>query len=67
MIDPDLAKMVGILVGSGAAGSALALIPTLFTRRGDKPAYGTAAGVGFLVGASIGGLFGIFAVLLGRI
>lgn len=67
VIDSDLVKIIGILVGSGALGSLLALIPALFNRRGQSAKYGTAAGVGFLMGASIGGLFGMFAVLLGRI
>ena len=67
MIDPKLVKMIAILVVSGAVGSLLALVPVLFRKQKGEVRYGTTAGVGFLVGASIGGLFGIFAVLLNQI
>ena len=67
MIDPKLVKMLSILLISGSVGSLIALLPLLFRRDEAKPAYGTTAGIGFLIGASIGGLFGIFAVLLDQI
>ena len=65
MIDPKIVKIIGILLASGAIGSLIALVPLIFKK--GATGYGTTAGVGFLVGASIGGLFGIFAVLLGQI
>ena len=67
MIDPKLVKIVVILVASGAVGSLIALIPLLFKKSDGPSGYGTTAGVGFLIGASLGGLFGIFAVLLGQV
>ena len=67
MFDPKLVKMILIVVLSGAAGSIFALLPILFGKKDEKTGYGTTAGVGFLIGASLGGLFGIFAVLLNQI
>ena len=67
MFDPKLLKMFAILLASGVIGSLIALLPLLFRKIEKKPGYGTTAGIGFLVGASIGGLFGIFAVLLNQI
>ncbi len=67
MIDPKLVKIVMIIVGSGTMGSLIALLPLIFQRSEGRTGYGTTAGIGFLVGASLGGLFGIFAVLLGQV
>ena len=66
-MDPKLVKLFAIVIGSGAAGSLLALMPVLFGKNDGKTGYGTTAGIGFLAGASLGGLFGLFAVLLGQI
>ena len=67
LFNENLLKMVAIVVVSGGIGSAVAVVPILFRgNQGEEP-LGTTAGVGFLVGASLGGLFGIFAVLLGQI
>ena len=67
MIDPKLVKLVMIIVGSGTMGSLMALLPVIFQRSEGSTGYGTTAGIGFLVGASLGGLFGVFAVLLGQV
>ncbi len=67
MIDPKIIKIILILVGSGTVGSLLAILPVLFGKNKQNVGYGTTAGVGFLIGASLGGLFGIFAVLLGQV
>ena len=67
MIDPNLVKIFVIIVVSGSVGSAIALLPLLFKKSEGPTGYGTTAGVGFLIGASLGGLFGIFAVLLGQV
>ena len=66
MIDPKIVKFFTILVTCGAVGSILALIPLLF-QRSEKKGYGTTAGVGFLIGAAVGSLFGIFSLLLNQI
>ena len=66
-MDPKLIKLLGIVILSGAAGSLLALLPLVFRKQQGTSGYGTTAGIGFLAGASLGGLFGIFAVLLGQI
>jgi hypothetical protein len=67
MIDPQLVKIFLIVVGSGSIGSLIAMIPVVFQRSDASTSYGTTAGIGFLVGASLGGLFGVFAVLLGQV
>ncbi len=67
MIDPKIVKVVLILLASGGAGSLLAMVPLLFRKHQGPTGYGTTAGIGFLIGASLGGLFGIFAVLLEQI
>ena len=67
MFDPKIVKIFLILIGSGAVGSLLALLPVIFRKTDGQARYGTTAGVGFLIGASLGGLFGIFAVLLEQI
>jgi hypothetical protein len=66
-MDPRLAKLFAIVMICGVAGSLLALLPLIFRKQPGNSGYGTTAGVGFLVGVCLGGLFGVFAVLLGQI
>ena len=66
-MDPNLVKLFLIVIISGAIGSALALLPVLFRKTDGQVKYGTTAGIGFLAGAALGGMFGIFAVLLEQI
>ena len=67
MFDPKLVKLLVIVMISGTAGSLLALIPVIFKKNDDRTSFGTTAGIGFLAGVSLGGLFGVFAVLLDKI
>ncbi len=66
-MEPKLIQMFLIVILSGGAGSLLALLPMIFRKQGGSSGYGTTAGIGFLIGASLGGLLGIFAVLLGQV
>ncbi len=66
-MDPKLVKLFIVVILGGLIGMALAFLPILFRKTDGSSQYGTTAGVGFLVGASLGGLYGIFAVLLNKI
>lgn len=66
-MDPKLIKLFVVVLSGGLIGMALAFLPILFRKAEGSNQYGTTAGVGFLVGASLGGLYGIFAVLLNKI
>ncbi len=66
-MDPNLVKLFLVVIICGSLGSLLAFIPVLLRKTDGVNKYGTMAGVGFLVGASVGALYGIFAVLLNKI
>lgn len=65
-MDP-LAKLFLITGGFGVVGSLVALLPVFFGRNNeDRLSVGNATGVGFLIGASIGAIVGIFNSLMGQ-
>ena len=65
MFESSLLNLLVIGGAWGVVGSLVGLVTALFSR--DKRlTVGTAAGVGFLVGASLGALFGIFYAMLER-
>ena len=66
-MDPNLVKLFRLVIACGSIGALLAFVPVLFRKTDGVNKYGTMAGVGFLVGASVGALYGIFAVLLNKI
>ena len=66
-MDPKLVKLFAVVIVGGLVGMALALLPILIRKNDGSNKYGTTAGVGFLVGASLAGMYGIFAVLLNKI
>ena len=67
MIDSDLVTLLMVAGAGGLAGSLIGLFVALFARRGSPLRVETTTGIGFLVGASIGALVGIFEVMLGRL
>lgn len=64
-------NFVNVLICAGIFGIVASLIGVLvavFGRRNEKRLQiGNASGIGFLVGASIGALVGIFQSMLGRL
>ena len=65
-LDP-LSKLFLVSVGCGAVGSILGLLFSLFGRTSKDTRAELTMGVGFLVGASMGALYGIFATMLDRL
>ena len=67
MIDSGLVTLLMVAGAGGLTGSLVGLFVALFARRGSQLRVETATGIGFLVGASIGALVGIFEAMLGRL
>lgn len=67
MIDSSLVTVLLAAGACGLVGSLIGLLVALFARRGTPLRAETATGIGFLVGASIGVLVGIFQTMLGRL
>ena len=66
MIDPALARLIGVVLGSGTVGSLIGIALASFNR-GKGVRFDQSAAVGFLIGAAFGAFFGIFESMLGRI
>ena len=65
-MDQSLINLLMFTGGWGLLGSLLGLIYALFGRGGRPLRVEIATGVGFLVGASLGMLYGIMQSMLGR-
>ena len=64
----DLLKVFLLSVGFGIVASLFGLVVVAIGKRNDERLQvGNATGIGFLVGASIGALVGIFTTLAGRL
>ena len=66
MIDPALATLMKVVIGSGIVGSAIGGAIG-YLSRDARLRLANSLGIGFLVGASIGALVGMFEHLIGRI
>ena len=66
MEDP-LARLLILAAVCGVGGSLLGLLYSLFGKGEDRPRVEITTGVGFLIGASLGALFGIFAIMAGKL
>ena len=64
MFEPALVRLLVITIRTGAAVSVTAGLVIYFSRDTNLT-IGTSTGVGFLVGAAAGALFGIFSGLTG--
>ncbi|NIP84181.1 MAG: hypothetical protein GTO03_00895 [Planctomycetales bacterium] len=66
MADP-LAKLFVIATACGVGGAMLGLFASLVSRGQPRIRTELAVGIGFLVGVSLGALFGIFAIMADRV
>ena len=66
MIDPNLVSLMKTLIGSGLVGMVIGGAIG-YLSRDSRLRLGNSMGVGFLVGASIGALMGMFGQLMGRV
>jgi hypothetical protein len=65
-VDPNLTKMFGVVLASGAAGMIVGAVYGYFS--GDQRLrVGNSSGIGFLIGAAIGATIAVFQSMLGRI
>ena len=61
-------KLFLVTAGCGLVGSLIGVVVALFGRRNaERMQVGNASGIGFLVGASVGAIYGIFGSLAGRL
>ena len=65
-MDSALAKLFGIMLASGVAGSIIASIIVFFSRD-ERLRLGNTTGVGFLIGAAIGASVGVFWSITSRL
>ena len=64
----ELLKILLLSAGCGVAGSLIGVLVAMFGKsNAENLRVGNASGIGFLVGASIGALSGIFENMIGRL
>ena len=66
-MDDPLAKLLLIAGVCGVGGAILGFLYSVLGKSDHRIRVEIATGVGFLVGASLGALFGIFAIMAGRV
>jgi hypothetical protein len=66
-MDDPLAKLLLISGVCGVGGAILGFLHSVLSKSEQRARVEIATGIGFLVGASLGALFGIFATMAGRV
>ncbi len=66
-MDPKLVKLFMIAGAGGVIGTLLGFLIAMFGAKDERIRVENATGIGFLVGASIGALIGVFATMLDHV